>query len=432
VLEPQGTAFFLLLMVAFAGLVVWLVLTKQVVFRVLAACLAFIPAMVFGIAAVNKYYDYYQTWGALFADLSGQSSSVTQVSAAGLGKGGIGNSVGTQISGTDAALDAQLGLLFRTTVTGPRSHVTRSVYIYLPPQYFWAAYKNYKFPAIELLHGSPGAPQTWVNVMDVITIDRQLLATGKAAPAVLVMPDTNGGLQYSLQCLNDPHGVQDMTFVGREVPDWVAANLRVQRPGLMWGIAGYSEGGYCTANIALQYAGRYGYAGVLSGYFVPTPSQVPLGGKAGGKPHVVYVFGHNRQLAQINTPDWYVLHVPLGVVVPEFFLAAGAADPLDVNAAQYFRDLLLTRVADVQPVFVVQGAGHQAKVWRNSLTPMLSWMTKQLAWQVQHWAALAANERAAAERRAKAEAGQSPKPTHSSKPTHSAQPTHSPAPRPSK
>ena len=73
-LEPQGTLFFLLLIVAFGALVIWLVLTKQVVFRVLAACLAFIPAMVFGIAAVNKYYDYYQTWGALFSDLSGQAT----------------------------------------------------------------------------------------------------------------------------------------------------------------------------------------------------------------------------------------------------------------------------------------------------------------------------------------------------------------------
>jgi hypothetical protein len=34
---------------------------RQVAFRVLAACLAFVPAMLFGVAAVNKYYDYYQT-----------------------------------------------------------------------------------------------------------------------------------------------------------------------------------------------------------------------------------------------------------------------------------------------------------------------------------------------------------------------------------
>ena len=36
---------------------------RRIIFRVLAACLAFMIAMVFGILAVNRYYDYYQTWG---------------------------------------------------------------------------------------------------------------------------------------------------------------------------------------------------------------------------------------------------------------------------------------------------------------------------------------------------------------------------------
>ena len=220
-LEPQGTLFFLLLIAAFGALIVWLALTKQVVFRVLAACLAFIPAMVFGIAAVNRYYDYYQSWSALFADLSGQAQSIQQVSAAGLGKG-TAKSLRSAIAGSsNEALDAQLGFLFRTAVTGPRSHLSRQVYVYLPPQYFWKAYANYKFPAVELLHGSPGGPASWVNAMDVIPIYQHLLATRQASPAVLVMPDTDGGGRYSLQCLNDPHGLQDMTFVGQEVPNWV-------------------------------------------------------------------------------------------------------------------------------------------------------------------------------------------------------------------
>ncbi len=64
-LEPQGTLFLIFLLVAFGGLITWVALARQVVFRVAAACLAFIPAMVFGIAAVNKYYDYYRP-GALF------------------------------------------------------------------------------------------------------------------------------------------------------------------------------------------------------------------------------------------------------------------------------------------------------------------------------------------------------------------------------
>jgi S-formylglutathione hydrolase FrmB len=397
-LEPQGTFFFLLLIAAFGALVVWLVLAKQVVFRVLAACLAFIPAMVFGIAAVNRYYDYYQTWGALFSDLSGQAQSVSQLSAAGLGKG-TARSLRTEIArSSNAALDAQFGLLFKTTVTGPRSHISRQVYVYLPPQYFWKRYATYTFPVVELLHGSPGGPTAWVNVMDVIPVYQHLLATRQAAAAVLVMPDSDGGGQYSLQCLNDPHGLQDMTFVGREVPTWVATTLRVQRPGLMWGLAGYSEGGFCAANIGLQYATRYGYVGVLSGYFAPLTSQIPLGGKPGGKPHDINVFAHDRSLALRNTPDYYVQHVPLGILVPQFFLAAGSKEVADTG---YFRQLLLSRVADV-PLMIVPGFGHSAVVWRDAVTPLLKWMTTGLAEQVRHFARIAANDRAQAAARAAA------------------------------
>ncbi|HXZ71639.1 MAG TPA: hypothetical protein VEH31_12345, partial [Streptosporangiaceae bacterium] len=60
-MEPQSTGLFILLLAVFGALLACVALSKQPVFRVLAASLAFIPAMLFGVAAVNKYYDYYQT-----------------------------------------------------------------------------------------------------------------------------------------------------------------------------------------------------------------------------------------------------------------------------------------------------------------------------------------------------------------------------------
>jgi hypothetical protein len=75
VLEPQSTALFLLLLVMFCGLAGWLVLARPLVIRLLAACLAFIPAMLFGMAAVNKHYNHYRTWGSITADLGGQGPS---------------------------------------------------------------------------------------------------------------------------------------------------------------------------------------------------------------------------------------------------------------------------------------------------------------------------------------------------------------------
>ena len=116
---PQGTGFFLFLLVVFGGLLVWVALAKQVVFRVLAACLAFLPAMVFGIAAVNKFYDYYQTWGGMISDLTGQGvSSIPKYAAAGVGPNkNFDKNIGRV---TSQAEDAQVGYLFQTSVTDAR------------------------------------------------------------------------------------------------------------------------------------------------------------------------------------------------------------------------------------------------------------------------------------------------------------------------
>jgi S-formylglutathione hydrolase FrmB len=411
VFGPQGTGFFLLLLVVFAALIVWVAMAKQVVFRVLAACLAFIPAMVFGVASVNKFYDYYQTWGGMISDLTGQgANAIPKYAVAGAGSNKqFDKDIGRV---TSTAEDAQVGYLFQTTVTGPRSHLVRNVYVYLPPQYFQKAYAHYKFPVIELLHGSPGDPEAWVAVLDVIPTFLNLLVAHPSDAAVLVMPDTDGGQQYGLQCLNNPGGIQDMTFVAQDVPDYIARFVRVQPPGRAWGVAGYSEGGYCAANIALQEPDRYGAAGVMSGYFVPIQSQVPKGNKPGGKPYTTNVFAGQPALQLINTPSAYITKVPITVQLPAFWLVAGAQDKADVSAAASFRQQLLTRQLlqarellqnrpPPVPFVIIQGGGHQGSVWRAALGPMLTWMTPQLAAQAAAAdAAAAAAARAAAQRKA--------------------------------
>jgi enterochelin esterase-like enzyme len=374
VLEPQGTGFFLLLIVAFAALLFWVAVSKQVVFRVFAACLAFLPAMAFGIAAVNKYYDYYPTWGAMWADLRGGGGGLPDYEQGSIAGKKIQQDINRD---TNTTVDAEVGTTFVTTITGARTRITRQAIIYEPPQYFQKAYKHYRFPAIELLHGSPGSPIAWIDVLDVVDTYLGLLASGQAKPAILVMPDTDGGMKYSLQCLNNPGGIQDMTYVAKEVPEAVYKEIpQVQAPGRSWGIAGYSEGGYCAANIALNEPGDFGYSGVLSGYFYPLTSQVPVDDKPGGKPVRVNVFADYPTLRLQNTPTWLILHEPGGEDLPQFWLAAGLQDRGDVEAAEQFRQLAQLRQVNV-PLDLVPG-GHTGKAWRAALTPMLTWMTPQL------------------------------------------------------
>jgi enterochelin esterase-like enzyme len=394
---PQSTTFFLLLIVVFGGLMWWMAVAKQLVFRILAACLAFIPAMAFGVAAVNKYYDYYENWNSAISDFTGQNNQATEVPTTESGRGvKFSTFLGSAI---DQAVAAQYGYTARLDVTGQITHITRSVYVYLPPQYFQPAYRNYRFPAIELLHGFPGTPQDWITVVGVTTMMQQLVSSGEAKPAVLVMPDANGGRTVSLQCLNQFNGPQDATYLAQDLPRYISQKLRVEAPGPAWGIAGYSEGGFCAANLGLKYGNRFGFAGVLSGYFQPSDNQV------GNPPRLVNPFGGSVKVRRENTPDDLVLSLPPGTKIPQFWLGVGSGDHSDYKNAQVFEQLLQTRQPGVL-LKVVAGGGHTMFTWRALMPPLLEWMTPQLADEV---VAIQARQTHAARRAAMAPEVKKPK-----------------------
>ena len=370
-LEPQSTALFVLLIAMF-GMLMWRTLAaRRAAFRVLAACLAFVPAMTFGVLAVNKYYGYYQTWGSMAADFTQQSASaashVPEVEFAARSRAGTLDG-----SRSHLTLAEQQGYLVRLVVTGQSSRLTRAVYVYLPPQYFQPAYRAYRFPVIELIHGQPGEPQDWISVVGVTRAFGHLLADKRAQAAVLVMPDANGGGKISLQCLDQVGGPQDLTYLAVDLPGQLARTLRVRRPGPGWGVAGYSEGGFCAANMALRFPGRFGAAGVLSGYFAPFGNRL----SASGPP--VSPFGDSTLRREQNTPLDELRMLPAATIIPRFWLGAGAADGQAVADAEAFRQELLPRQVNV-PLELTPGGGHTMTTWRAELPSMLSWMTPRLA-----------------------------------------------------
>lgn len=375
-LEPQSIGFFILLIAVFGGLMWLLMATRSWPVRIVAACLAFIPAMAFGVAAVNRYYDYYQTWGSAIADITNQGPAAptgpTTVSKPSVESGLLAGRY------VDIALARQQGYTLPLMVHGQYSKITRIVYVFLPPQYFWPGYQKYRFPAIELIHGFPGTPQDWITVLGVNSVLDTLVREHRARPAVLVMPDANGGRGISLQCLNQVHGPPDATFLARDLPAYIAGGLRVQPPGSGWGIAGYSEGGFCAANLGLQDGRVFSYAGVLSGYFRPSDNQLANPSRQ------VSPFGGNRGLQRVNTPLDLLRSLPIGLLIPQFWLGAGLLDGPDVRNAESFGQLLQLRQPAVT-IKLVRGGGHSMLTWRQLLPPMLGWMTNGLAQQVSRY-----------------------------------------------
>jgi enterochelin esterase-like enzyme len=379
-LEPQSTLYFVLLIVVFGGLTWWLIRARRVAVKVIAAVLSFAAAMAFGVLSVNKYFGYYQTWGAAVADFTNPSPNLGPEVSSGSLLVGL-RSPSFDESQVSLRLAKLQGYTLHVMITGARSHITRAVYIYLPPQYFEPGYRGYKFPAIELLPGAPGEPQDWINVAGVEVTLNDLIDRGLAKPAVLIMPDANGSPRVSLQCLNQVHGPQDLTYLALDVPDVMSHMLRLQQPGLGWGVAGYSEGGFCAANMALRYRYRYGFAASLSGYFAPMLNKPP------GAAKLVSPFGGNRSLRRANTPLDEVLALAPGALTPQFWLGAGTGDKVDVANAQYFRQELLEHEADV-PLDLTPG-GHDMGAWHTEIPPMISWMTNGLAGSVANLARIA-------------------------------------------
>jgi pimeloyl-ACP methyl ester carboxylesterase len=190
---------------------------------------------------------------------------------------------------------------------------------------------------------------------------------------VLVMPDANGGRAVSLQCLNQAGGPQDLTYLALDLPAAIARTLRVLPPGPAWGVAGYSEGGFCAANMALRYPRDYGFAGVISGYFTPMDNR--LGGF--GRP--VSPFAGDSRLREQNTPLDEIRRLPAAVSIPRFWLGAGAGSRQDVADTERFWRQLRRRQADA-PLTLTRG-GHTMITWRAQVPPMLAWMTRGLAQQ---------------------------------------------------
>ena len=124
----------------------------------------------------------------------------------------------------------QQGYPLRLMVTGPRSHLTRVVYVYLPPQYFQPGLPCYRFPVIELIHGQPGEPQDWITVVGVPVPSTTLLqARLLSPPSWSCRTRTAAG---DLAAVPQPGGRPagpDLPGGGPAGPD--RAPLRVQPPG---------------------------------------------------------------------------------------------------------------------------------------------------------------------------------------------------------
>ena len=307
-----------------------------------------------GLIGVNDHYGYYQNWNALGDDLSGTAPKLPTPS--------IGQTAGQAAMVSTA--NFLRGGVVRVVIAGARSGIARPALVYLPAEYYDPKYAHTRFPAVELLHGSPGGPINWLAPLNVATAEDTLLRRHLTGPTVLVMPTMNPPRHYS-EGVNGPGGADD-TYLSIDVPTWIESHYRVSTDPAQWGIAGYSSGGYAAANLALRHRADFGAAAVLDGYFraIDGPAAAAL--------------GYDPAAEQANSPLEVAQTLPAGTSpLPAFWLSAGTGDKGDFAETEAFLGAM--RHLEQVDVAVEPGAGHTFYAWSAALPSVLAWMWQQLA-----------------------------------------------------
>jgi pimeloyl-ACP methyl ester carboxylesterase len=346
-LGPDSRLLTVLLIVVSASLLIAVVRLRLLPVRIACGALSIMVAMTGGVAAVNYYYGYYTSWGQLWADFHG---------------GGAGDLGVISTTSTSTALGP--GRIGWVTLPGKLSGYSRRGLVYLPPQYGQAKYAHLQFPVVELFHGTPGSPRAWLTVLHLQQIADTLLARHLIGPMVLVMPAINGSGRDFQDCVNGP-GVSDETYLTKDVRADVLDRYRVSHDPYEWGVAGYSSGGYCAANLALRHPSSFGAAAVLNGYFLAADGPAATALK------------HSKPLEAANSPLYLAQRLQPGAgPVPALWVAAGTGDASDYRAATAFA-AAMDRIEQVP--FIKFTAGDSPIAWSAALPGALAWLWQQLA-----------------------------------------------------
>lgn len=311
---------------------------------------------------INNSFQLYDSWSDVLGD-NGATGAIEAATPQGIGKtavaaknGVLGDSLPNAKLWSDLT-GVQDG--YQTTITGPESKVEGAVMVWLPPEYFEAAYAHAKFPVVELLSGTPGTPQTWLEAMQAPTVMTRLVGENQAHPFILVAPAINVDGHHDPDCSNIPKGPQVATWLTADVRNLMLTSFRVSDARDSWGLMGYSEGGLCSSKLALQYSSEYAAAVSISGDDHPDGDLLVPGTAA-----------YNE-----NAPLWLLQHRPARDVA---LLLTGTREDSDV-AQEAAAMVSAAKYPTTVDTLISARGGHNIGVWKSVQPQSFMWLSEHLA-----------------------------------------------------
>ena len=155
----------------------------------------------------------------------------------------------------------------------PTLGMKRRMTVYTPAGYD----KGEKYPVLYLFHGAGGDEEAWTTLGRAAQILDNLIATGKAKPMIVVMPNGNMNAQAAagewskgmykpsfMQHVSDPAPTKSLEESFPDIQKYVESHYNVLKNRQNRAVAGLSMGGGHTYAVSKQYPGNFDYIGLFS------------------------------------------------------------------------------------------------------------------------------------------------------------------------
>lgn len=250
---------------AIVGFAVSHVMLHRGVLRAVAVIL--VVCAVFSTATgIDQAYGEYATIGSLFSQDSYREADLT-----GMAKRSDLISV-TQwrqeaADGSISDIPAH-GEVSKVNIPATTSHFeARQALVYLPPAALVTAKHKPALPVILMMSGQPGSPGRVFTAGGIQTMmDDYAQHHGGLAP-IVIAADQLGDDSHNTLCVDSPVYGKALTYLTKDVVDWVKTNLPAAWQAQDWAIAGFSQGATCSLQIGANHPD-------LFGTIIPTGSEL--------------------------------------------------------------------------------------------------------------------------------------------------------------
>lgn len=246
-------------------------------------------------------------------------------------------------------------------------YAAASSLVYLPPAYLGTPHAQ-NLPVLIALHGQPGAPADWFAGGQLQEVMDDFAARHHGLAPIVVLPDLSGGANsnWSL-CLDSKQG-RGATYLAEDVPRWIQANLSAGLSGpQQWAAAGYSYGGTCAVQLAVNFPAAFPTFIDIAGENEPTipgGMQSLLDTYFGGDASAFAAQNALDILMQQSFPD------TAGIVV------VGKDDSVYNGEGREVYNAAKAAGMDVQ--LQELPGGHSWQVWKAGLVNNLDWLGHRL------------------------------------------------------